>query len=87
MFIRILRQNEEILLNTSHISKLVIDYTVPDSSGENYWKTSLAEGTSNPKSIRLYVFNIAGEVYRLAADPDSAVSAVLENIYKNAVKD
>ena len=87
MFIRILRPNEEILLNTLHISKLTINYATPDSGDGQLWKTSLMEGSTNPKSVRLYVFNIAGEVYRLLADPDSAVSGVLEKIYNDAIKD
>ena len=87
MFIRIVRQTEEVLLNIDHISRMVVDYAVPDSENEELWKTSINEGATNPKSVKFYVFTIGGEKYRIKADPDSKVCDVLESIYINAVKD
>ncbi len=87
MFIRIFRPKEdnELLVNVDHISKIEIVYTVP-SGRSDYWVTSLDHGLTNPEAIRIYRVHVAGEELLLRANPDDPVMRVFEEIYKNAIK-
>jgi hypothetical protein len=55
----------------------------PDSF---YFSTSLKDGLNNPDAVRIYRVHVAGEEFRLAANPNDPVVKVFEEIYKNAIK-
>ncbi len=87
MFIRIYRPNEgmELLVNTSHISKIEVQYGVRGADG-NYHKTSLEEGLKNAEAVRFYRVYVSGEELFLVADPSDPVAKIFDDIYRSAVK-
>ena len=87
MFIRLYRPSEqkEIIINLNHISKIEITYAIP-SENNDFWRTTLTEGSKNPISVRIYKFWISGESFSLISNPDDPVVAEIEKIYLSAIK-
>jgi hypothetical protein len=90
-FIRVLRERDdaEILINLNNISKIEVKYAVRgDKEGSSGgFSVSLKEGMANAQAFRVYTIFVGGSEYRLGANPGSRVMQVLEEIYKNAIRD
>ncbi len=86
MFVRISRPHEEqeLLLNADHISKIVVSYVIGNEP--NYTKTSLKDGADNPKAKRVYQVHVGSDVIRVVSKPDDPVVAFLESLYRDAMK-
>jgi hypothetical protein len=89
-FIRIFdkARDKEILININAISEIEIEYVV---MGEGRHKkvgfsVGLAMGRTNPEAMRIYHIIAGGVKHTLGANPGSPVMQVLEDIYKNAIK-
>jgi hypothetical protein len=50
------------------------------------FSVGLGQGRTNPQAIRIYHVFVGGTKYTPAANPGSPVMEVLEDIYKNAIK-
>jgi hypothetical protein len=87
-FIRILDEEKEILIPLHAISKIEVRYAVkgPKPGGPGFL-TSLKAGMENPDAIRVYKICVGGDEYLLPANPESRVMKILEEIYKNTIKD
>ena len=85
MWIRIIRDGkhgeEEMLINTGHISKIEVQY---QNGG---WRAFAENAANNPECQRVYVLHVAGDKFTLASNVNSKVLAVIEGIYKSAVTD
>ena len=90
MFFKIRRPADriELLVNVAQISKIEVWYAVPrhlEGTRLHHERVSLDEGLNNPEAVRFYDVFVAGESIFLAADPDSKLLAVIEEIYKNSI--
>jgi hypothetical protein len=90
-YIRVLRKKKdvEVLININSISKIEVKYAVErEKEGETaFYGVSLKEGMANPQAVRVYTIISGGERFALPANPGSKVMKVLEDIYKNAIRD
>ena len=89
MFIRIFRRQEgkEVLLNTNHIWKIEVEQGIPPEEPGGYaFRTSVADGLSDPNAVRFYRVFIGDEEIYLVANPDDPVTRVIEKIYNEAIK-
>jgi hypothetical protein len=91
MFIRIFssKQDSEILINVNSIWKIEVRYGVVSSDPHDPWaySTSVEHGAKDANAMRFYRLFVGGDNYLLAAEPGSKVAQVIEDIYRNAIKD
>lgn len=92
-FFRIYKEDKncELLLNSDHISKIVVKYVVFSDVDEvtrtrTAWPISLKEALNNPEAVRCYEVHVANEKITLIADPDDPVMKICETIYNAAIK-
>jgi hypothetical protein len=90
-FLRIFdkKQDKEILINIDAISEIHVEYVVMGEGAQSKtgFSVSLGEGRTNPQALRIYHLVVGGMKHSLPANPGSPVMQVLEDIYKNAIKD
>lgn len=91
MYIKIRRPEDriELLVNIDHITKIEVWYAIPrfeEGNRLHHERVTLEEGLNNPEAVRFYDVFVAGETIFLAADPNSKLLAVIEEIYKNALR-
>jgi len=86
MFLRVSRPHEEqeVLLNVDQITKIVVSYVV--GSEPNFTKTSLQDGSHNAQARRVYQVHVGAEVVRVVSKPEDPVVRVLEELYRNSLK-
>jgi len=87
MFIRIFRHDEEaeILFRVEDIWKIQVKYAVPLPDGA-FFRTTLAEGMSNPNARRHYTLFVGDDRIKLVSNPDDPVLQVIEELYRKAIK-
>ena len=89
-FIRIFdkAKDEEILINIDAISEIRVGYVVKGEVEHKKvgYSVGLAEGRTNADAFRIYHVSVGGKTYLIPANPGSPVMQVLEDIYKNAIK-
>ncbi len=89
-FIRIFdkAKDREILININAISEIHVEYVVVGKGAQEKvgFSVGLGEGRKNPEAVRIYHIIVGGTKHTLAANPGSPVMQVLEDIYKNAIK-
>lgn len=89
MFARLLKDggSREILVNLNHVSVIEILYGVPDESGGGlHWKTTPRDAREEPAATKTYKFKVGDETCQVAADPDDPLGAVLDQLYRDALK-
>jgi hypothetical protein len=79
----------EILVNVNAITRIEVKYAVLGKKGDGlaYYPVGLKEGLDNPDAVRMYAVFCGSEKFLLSANPNSAVVKVIEEIYKNSIKD
>ncbi|MSQ96588.1 MAG: XRE family transcriptional regulator [Gemmataceae bacterium] len=89
-FIRIfdMSKDKEILLNVNAISEIQVEYVVLGKGPQKKvgFSVGLGEARKNPDAMRIYHIFVGATRHTLAANPGSPVMQVLDDIYKNAVK-
>ncbi len=89
-FIRIFdkKQDKEILININAISEIHVEYVTMGEGAQSKagFAVGLGEGRTNPHALRIYHLIVGGIKHTLPANPGSPVMQVLEDIYKNAIK-
>ena len=89
-FIRIFdkRKDCEILINVNAITEIEVEYAVKGEGAQA--KTGFAvgygEAKNDPNAFRIYHLIVGGTKHTLVANPGSPVMQVLDDIYKNAIK-
>jgi transcriptional regulator with XRE-family HTH domain len=89
-FIRIFdkAKDKEILININAISEIHVEYVVMGTGAQKKvgFSVGLGEARTNPDAIRIYHVMVGGTKHTLAANPGSPIMQILDEIYKNAIK-
>jgi transcriptional regulator with XRE-family HTH domain len=89
-FIRIfdMGKDKEILINVAAISEIHVEYVVLGKGAQKKtgFSVGVGEGRTNPDALRIYHIMVGGTRHTLPANPGSPVMQVLDDIYKNAIK-
>lgn len=86
IFITILRDGKQVLLNLSLVWKIEVSYGVPDpkTPGRTF-STGYEEGVTDLTTIKYYTLHIGSEAIMLRANPDDPVMKPIEAIYQSAI--
>lgn len=87
-FLRFYRreENREILINVNSIWKIEVDYVVEGQIKGQFHKVPLARGINDADAVKHYRVFAGSEEIKVMSNPDDPVVKVLEEIYKNAIK-
>jgi hypothetical protein len=89
-FIRIFDRAKdcEVLININAITEIHVEYVVKGQGAQEKVGFAVGYGAArhNPDAIRIYHVVVGGAKHTLAANPGSPVMQVLEDIYKNSIK-
>lgn len=82
------KQDCEVLINVNAITEIHVHYVVQGKGAQKRIGFTVGYGAAkdNPDALRIYDIFIGATKYKLAANPGSPVMKVLEEIYKNAIK-
>ena len=87
-FIRIFRNEREILINIGAIAEIEVEYVVKGEGAQEKTGFSIGYGAAreNPNAMRVYHVTVGNSKHTLVANPGSPVMQILDEIYKNAIK-
>jgi hypothetical protein len=89
-FIRIFDKTKdcEILINVNAVTEIHLEYVLKGQGAQEKVGFAVGYGVArnNPDALRVYHVFVGGTKHTLAANPGSPVMQVLEDIYKNAIK-
>jgi len=84
MFFRIFRDDKEILLNSTLIWKIEVEYAIQEN--KTLYEVGLKWAYEDPNAKRTYTVFVGSEIIKVAADPGNPILKLIEDIYKNALK-
>jgi hypothetical protein len=85
MFILVVHDDKEILVNTDHISRIEITYPEHDPKTGKKFATRLNYGRENLNAVRRYKVFFGNEAIVVPAG-DHPLHKAVEDIYKKAIK-
>ena len=82
MFILVKRQDNEVLLNTSHIWRIEAEYATPDGK----FSIGAAKGIADVEARKKYTIFIGNEAISVPADPEHPLAKIIGDIYDKAIR-
>ena len=87
MFIRIMKDERELLLNLDHVSKIEVWYVIQDPKNPTKdYEISSSVAATAVEAIRKYRINVGGEWYLIDSDPSGRIGLALSSIYEKSLK-